>query len=208
MSTAVADILGLWCFLRHGDAVQVGKKTPLSPDGNRVLFPANPHVGKSWADTYLNIRIVFDYPTIGKVFKALGEISGDIPVLLIRWGDIADQNAAGDAEHHYHIHATMTAILYAYLRNTRASEGKDAEYRYTRHPAGTPDTWGGYVADDWMRAILHLQFFNKRRLNAYRSALEGEGPKSAPIPPTRYMNNSDIGQQLRSDQHSSSEANV
>lgn len=147
--------------------------------------------------------------SIGKVLKALASLEGDIPVILIRRGDIADTTAHDDDQHSYHIMATTMAILYAYLRNTRTALDRDAPYRYTRHPAGTRDTWGGYNADDWFRAVIHLHFFNKRRIASNRSALDMEGPKAnAKLPALYVLAKVVVDGQLDEDQHQSSEVNV
>jgi hypothetical protein len=53
-----------------------------------------------------------------------------------------------------------------------------------------------------------LQFFNKRRLYAYRSVLDGEGPKNSKLPNVYIMRTTDIGRQLDAEQHVTSEVNV
>jgi len=50
----------------------------------KELFPNNPYIGKVWIDIYTNVLIMFNYPKVGKILKALAKMEGDILVLFIQ----------------------------------------------------------------------------------------------------------------------------
>jgi len=52
---------------------------PLSKES----FPGNLHIRKVWIDIYTNVLIIFNYPKVGKILKALTKMERDIPVLFI-----------------------------------------------------------------------------------------------------------------------------
>jgi len=83
MYLLVADYLGFWCFLKHGNMTFKNGNLYNDPSG-RESFPGNLYIRKVWIDIYTNVPIMFNYPKVGKILKALAKMEGDILVLFIR----------------------------------------------------------------------------------------------------------------------------
>jgi len=63
---------------------------------SRESFPGNLYIRKVWIDIYINVLIIFNYPKVSKILKALTKMEGDIPVLFIWQGDISDVNTISE----------------------------------------------------------------------------------------------------------------
>ncbi|KAK3311372.1 uncharacterized protein B0T15DRAFT_507940 [Chaetomium strumarium] len=162
---------------------------------------------ESWSGLFSSIPDMFTSSGTAPLFKALASAPSPIPVVYVRRGDIQDP-VASTAFERYQIATTPTIIagLLAYLKNTTVGANGQGAPRYVQHALGTPGTYGGYHADDWVRAVLHMLYFLDRRSGKQR--LDGKnGPKGV-VGKVYLFRVEDSGELLSAELHAEIAQNV
>lgn len=136
--------------------------------------------GRDWNKMLLIVRNLFRDNATSGLFEQLASVDAPMPTYTIRRGDFDKSRCSDDEKHCHAILATTAAILLAYLKNMTVEPHGSGQPRYEKLPPGE-HVYGGYYIDDWLRAVVHLLYFQIRRSDE-DTPLDGSGPRGAPTP--------------------------